>query len=61
MGGGKRMLWGQATHVIGVEFDLIFLNALKDFILSFGVGLEIQNATSIAPPHRTLCHRDIWL
>lgn len=61
VGGGKRMSWGHATHVIGVELGLIFLNASKAFILSFGVGLDIENAARIAPPHGTLCHRDIWL
>lgn len=42
-GWGERMLWDQATHVIGVEFGLIFFfNALKAFTLFFGVGWESQ-------------------
>lgn len=35
------MLWGQATHLMGVEFGLIFKkNASKTCILLFRVGTE---------------------
>lgn len=57
--GGEGVLWSQTTHLIAVGSGFIFFKHIEGLHFVVWDATGDPNSSRIAPPHRTLCPRDV--